>query len=85
MRPVAYLSVRVLWSSQRESRHMERLYFSCPVSGRDIDVGIETELNTLLHIRGERIIGSQCPDCGGRHEWQVGDAHLPERCVATAD
>ncbi|HXN43874.1 MAG TPA: hypothetical protein VN917_06480 [Xanthobacteraceae bacterium] len=30
---------------------MARLYFRCPVTGQEIDVGIESELGTLLRIR----------------------------------
>ena len=54
---------------------MDRLTFVCPNTGRDVDAGIETELQTLLRIKGEtiRII---CPVCGERHEWRVADAQL---------
>jgi hypothetical protein len=30
---------------------MERLYFRCPVTGEEVDVGIESELGKLLRIR----------------------------------
>ena len=30
---------------------MERLHFACPHTRQDIDVGIDSELNTLLRIR----------------------------------
>jgi predicted RNA-binding Zn-ribbon protein involved in translation (DUF1610 family) len=54
---------------------MERLHFLCPNSGEDIDVGIESELETLLQIRSHRV-RARCPICGERHEWRVRDAHL---------
>ena len=54
---------------------MERLYFECPVTGREVDVGIETELGTLLRIR-RAPIRARCPVCGEPHEWKVGDARL---------
>jgi predicted RNA-binding Zn-ribbon protein involved in translation (DUF1610 family) len=54
---------------------VERLYFSCPNSGREIDVGIESELGTLLRIRHNRV-RARCPHCAEWHEWTVADAHL---------
>lgn len=54
---------------------MERLYFPCPNSGQEVDIGIETELETLLRIRSSPVRG-RCPVCGERHEWRVSDAQL---------
>ena len=54
---------------------MEQLHFICPNTGQDIDVGIESELETLLRIRSERI-RARCPVCGERHEWRVREARL---------
>ena len=54
---------------------MERLIFVCPSTGRDIDVGIESELDTLLRIRANRL-RAHCPNCGKHHEWQVCEARL---------
>jgi endogenous inhibitor of DNA gyrase (YacG/DUF329 family) len=54
---------------------MERLEFECPVTGQGVDVGIESEIGTLLRIRMKKII-ARCPACGGAHEWTVRDAHL---------
>src|SRR5205823_4385462 len=54
---------------------MERLYFECPKTGQEVDVGIETELGTLLRIR-QRTVRARCPACGEQHEWQVRDAKL---------
>jgi predicted RNA-binding Zn-ribbon protein involved in translation (DUF1610 family) len=54
---------------------MERLHFDCPNTGEVIDVGIESELDTLLRIRDKRVL-ARCPRCGERHEWRVADAQL---------
>ena len=56
---------------------MERLIFVCPTTGRDVDVGIETEIGTLLRIR-EKTLRTRCAVCGERHEWKVCDAALPQ-------
>jgi predicted RNA-binding Zn-ribbon protein involved in translation (DUF1610 family) len=54
---------------------MERLHFICPETGQDIDVGIDSELDTLLRIRTSPI-RARCPVCGERHEWEVREARL---------
>jgi hypothetical protein len=54
---------------------MQRLYFECPKTGLTVDVGIESELNTLLLIRSQPI-SARFPPCGERHEWRVADAQL---------
>ena len=43
---------------------MEHLIFVCPMTGRKIDSGIETEIGTLLHIRQQNV-RVDCPACGG--------------------
>jgi transcription elongation factor Elf1 len=54
---------------------MERLNFVCPTTGQDIDVGIESELQTLLRIRNNRVL-ARCPVCRERHQWEVSEAKL---------
>jgi len=54
---------------------MERLYFVCPITGTHVEAGFETELETLLRIRAEKI-RVKCPVCGQHHEWSVSDALL---------
>ena len=54
---------------------MERLYFVCPHTGQDVEVGIESELETLLRIRSNHVMAS-CPACGEPHTWQVREAKL---------
>lgn len=56
---------------------MERLHFICPKTGRDIDVGIDSELETLLRIRRVHV-KAQCPVCGERHDWLVSQARLQQ-------
>jgi hypothetical protein len=40
-----------------------------------MDVGIESELQTLLRIRSNTV-RARCQLCGEQHEWQVRDAQL---------
>lgn len=56
---------------------MERLHFTCPETGQDVDVGIDSEIQTLLRIRDEPV-RAQCPACGEFHQWQVRDAQLTQ-------
>jgi endogenous inhibitor of DNA gyrase (YacG/DUF329 family) len=55
---------------------MERLFFNCPATGRTVDVGVTTEIGTLLKIKS-RMLRAECPACGSIHEWKVRDAALP--------
>lgn len=55
---------------------MERLVFTCPQTGKEIDVGIRAELQTLLRIRANKVVVDLCPCCARRHEWLVRDAQL---------
>jgi hypothetical protein len=54
---------------------MEHLYFVCPQTGRKVDAGIETDLETLLRIKSKNI-ELACPICGERHQWRIADAQL---------
>jgi len=54
---------------------MERLHFVCPTTGRTVDVGVESELQTLLRIRG-KYLRTTCPHCGQSHEWRIAEAQL---------
>jgi hypothetical protein len=56
---------------------MERLFFNCPATGRIVDVGVATEISTLLKIRS-RTLRAECPACGRMHDWTVRDAVLPQ-------
>lgn len=59
---------------------MERLQFVCPTTRRIIDVGVVTEIGTLLRIKSERM-RARCPACGQVHEWTVRDAVLPKKAA----
>jgi predicted RNA-binding Zn-ribbon protein involved in translation (DUF1610 family) len=54
---------------------MEQLRFICPNTGQEIDVGIDSEIGTLLRIREEEV-HARCPACGQQHQWQVREAQL---------
>jgi predicted RNA-binding Zn-ribbon protein involved in translation (DUF1610 family) len=54
---------------------MERLHFACPNTRQDVDVGIDSELGTLLRIRDNHVF-ARCPRCGECHQWQVHEARL---------
>ncbi len=54
---------------------MERLIFTCPTTRQQVDIGVTTEIGTLLRIRS-RVVKAQCPACGETHEWPVRDAQL---------
>jgi hypothetical protein len=56
---------------------MERLFFICPITRRAVDVGVSTEIGTLLRIKS-RVLRSECAACGQIHEWAVRDAVLPQ-------
>ena len=56
---------------------MERLFFVCPTTRRTVDVGISTEIGTLLRIKS-RILRGECRACGQVHEWVVREAVLPQ-------
>lgn len=42
---------------------MERLFFLCPNTRRTVDVGVETDIDTLLRIRTNKV-RAECPACG---------------------
>ena len=46
---------------------MERLFFVCPKTRRTIDVGVTTEIGTLLRIKSETL-RARCPACGQMHD-----------------
>jgi predicted RNA-binding Zn-ribbon protein involved in translation (DUF1610 family) len=54
---------------------MEKLIFVCPKTNQQVDIGVGTEIGTLLRIRS-RMVRARCPACGETHEWPVRDAWL---------
>lgn len=61
--------------ANREPNPVERLVFVCPKTRQQIDIGVTTEIGTLLRIRSQ-MVRAQCPACGETHEWPVRDAWL---------
>lgn len=60
---------------------MERLFFVCPKTRRTVDVGVTTEIGTLLRIKSETL-RARCPSCGQSHQWKVGEAELAKTANA---
>lgn len=60
---------------------MERLFFVCPKTRRTVDVGVTTEIGTLLRIKSETL-RARCPACGQAHQWKVGEAELAKTAQA---
>jgi hypothetical protein len=56
---------------------MKSLVFVCPTTARNIEIGIETDINTLLRIR-TKTVRARCTACGEWHEWPVRDAFIAE-------
>jgi hypothetical protein len=56
---------------------MERLIFTCPNTKQNVDIGVETEIGTLLRIR-KNIVRARCSACGEWHVWPVREAFLAE-------
>ena len=56
---------------------MQRLFFICPATRRVVDVGVTTEIGTLLRIKSETL-RARCPACGQLHEWKVREAELAQ-------
>jgi len=54
---------------------LEHLIFVCPRTGKLVDTGVASELETLLRIRANTV-RVFCSWCGERHEWKIGDAQL---------
>ncbi|MEA2934058.1 MAG: hypothetical protein QOD74_704 [Variibacter sp.] len=54
-----------------------KLYFVCPDTGATVDVGIDSEIDTVLRIKSEHVKG-RCPHCAREHDWLVRDAYLTQ-------
>ena len=54
---------------------MAVLTFFCPMTGRVIPSGIETDQNTLSRIRAVSI-RLRCPHCGGHHDVRMTQGYL---------
>jgi len=56
---------------------LESLMFRCPKTHRRVEVGVMTDIATLLRIRSN-VLRARCPACADRHDWRVADAFLAE-------
>lgn len=54
---------------------MNSISIFCPVTGRNIDSGVETDWSTFFQLRPFRM-QVRCPQCGDRHEVSVREGFL---------
>jgi hypothetical protein len=54
---------------------MNAISIFCPVTGHNVDTGIETDWSTFFQLRPMRM-RVRCPQCGGRHEVPVREGYL---------
>lgn len=54
---------------------MNAISIFCPVTGRNVDTGIETDWSTFFQLRPFRM-RVRCPECSARHEVEVRDGYL---------
>jgi transcription elongation factor Elf1 len=54
---------------------VERLLFVCPRTEKLVDIGVASELQTLLRIK-TNTVRIRCAWCGERHQWKIRDAQL---------
>jgi predicted RNA-binding Zn-ribbon protein involved in translation (DUF1610 family) len=56
---------------------MSALVFTCPSTGRDIVSGINTDLESLSHVR-QLPVSLFCPNCGKVHRLVAKDGRLTD-------
>jgi hypothetical protein len=54
---------------------MNSISIFCPVTGRNVDSGVETDWSTFFQLRPFRM-RVRCPQCGERHEVSVREGYL---------
>jgi hypothetical protein len=54
---------------------MESLVFACPKTGRTIDSGIGTSLESLSEVQEVELV-LKCPHCAGRHQFPIKSGSL---------
>ena len=59
---------------------MSALVFTCPSTGRDIISGINTDLESLSHVR-QLPVSLFCPNCGKVHRLVAKDGRLADTPV----
>ena len=56
---------------------MSALVFTCPYTGRDIVSGINTDMESLSHVR-QLPVSLFCPNCGKVHRLSAKDGRLSD-------
>lgn len=54
---------------------MAAIIILCPVTGREVDAGIEMDSDTLRRIP-DFVSRLRCPHCGRTHAWSRADARV---------
>jgi predicted RNA-binding Zn-ribbon protein involved in translation (DUF1610 family) len=62
---------------------MSALVFTCPSTGRDIISGINTDLESLSHVR-QLPVSLFCPNCGKVHRLVAKDGRLADTPLLSA-
>ena len=57
------------------SADMNAISIFCPVTGRNVDSGVETDWSTFFRLRPFKM-RVRCPQCGERHEVAVREGYL---------
>ncbi len=60
---------------------MSVVLFRCPATGKSIDIGIESDQESLNSIRSEATEVS-CPHCGDKHTFIMREARLRDHRLA---
>ena len=58
---------------------MPAIFFICPVTGREVPSGIETDEHSFDSMTAQKIT-LLCPHCGKSHNWQMGEGHFWKFC-----
>jgi predicted RNA-binding Zn-ribbon protein involved in translation (DUF1610 family) len=61
---------------------MSALVFTCPSTGRDIISGINTDLESLSHVK-QLPVSLFCPNCGKVHRLVAKDGRLSDNSLLT--
>jgi len=51
------------------------LVIKCPVTGRDVATGIQTDASTFARMPNE-VLETRCPHCRTKHTWRPRDARF---------
>ena len=63
---------------------MSALVFTCPSTGRDIISGINTDLESLSHVR-QLPVSLFCPNCGKVHRLVAKDGRLADTLLSARE